>query len=233
MAKPFNHLLRNHILKTAFKLFRQQGFHNTTTREIAAAANIERGLLHHYFSKKQKIVFTLYVDFLDCLLNYISRQYSDKDAYQLIALFNALYYRIIFLRDDIVGIFRDILENRDLTRVKIEKTADIYFQLLQKLEAGLPKSDVQLSCLVAIGAEVELVLSILDGRLPWTRAQLCAQITRLEFLNLPCFPPKVAGLIDQAEALAESSDLRVFSDFMAEQCPWFRLEDMVPVPKHN
>jgi len=222
MAKPFNHILRNYILKISFDLFRRQGFQKTTTREIASAAGIERGLLHHYFSKKQKILFTLYTDFLDSIFDFTLKRYPREEAYQLMAVFNALYYRIIFLREDVIGIFRDILENRDLTRIKIEKTADLYARLLEELDRPAPRAELKLSCMVAIGAEVELVLGMLDGRLSWTRPQLAAQITRLEFMCLPYPQDQINELIGRAASLAEEIDLGLFSEFMAGHCPWFQ-----------
>ena len=222
MAKPVNRELRGRILAVAFGLFRGQGFNATTTRQIATGAGTERGLLSHYFQRKQDILFTLYTDFLDCVFRYAASRYAEAGGYAMIALVNALYYRIIFLNDDIMRIFADILQNRELTRMKIDKTTDMYERMLRSQGDTLPRGTVALSSMVAIGAEVELVLAILEGRLDWTRRELAGQITRLELLNLPFPQAEAEPLIERAHKLAEQADLEEFSSLMRESCDWFR-----------
>lgn len=221
MAKPLNQVLRNRILSSAFKLFRHQGFNATTTRQIAAEAGTERGLLSHYFQRKQDILFTLYSDFLDCIFHYANRRYQGNDGYTMIALMNALYYRIIFLDDDIIRIFTDILQNHELTRTKIDKTTDVYWRTLQSQGMLLPRETVALASMVAIGAESELVLAMLEKRLPWTQQQLTGQITRLTLLNLPDSPHNTDTMIEQAHSLAEQANLQDIATLLHDTCDWF------------
>jgi AcrR family transcriptional regulator len=47
---------RRRILDSAVRLFKAQGFEATTTREIAAAAEIATGTLFNYFANKEAIV---------------------------------------------------------------------------------------------------------------------------------------------------------------------------------
>jgi AcrR family transcriptional regulator len=47
---------RRRILETALNLFRTRGFNGTTTRDIAAAAEIATGTLFNYFETKEAIV---------------------------------------------------------------------------------------------------------------------------------------------------------------------------------
>jgi AcrR family transcriptional regulator len=50
---------RKRILEAATKLFRTRGFETTTTRDVAAAAEIATGTLFNYFATKEAIVATL------------------------------------------------------------------------------------------------------------------------------------------------------------------------------
>lgn len=52
---------REQILDAATNLFAQQGFHATTTREIASAADLSEGTLYNYFGNKERI-FTALLD---------------------------------------------------------------------------------------------------------------------------------------------------------------------------
>jgi AcrR family transcriptional regulator len=47
--------LRARILESAFELFQQQGFNATSVHEIASAARVTGGALHHHFSTKQAL----------------------------------------------------------------------------------------------------------------------------------------------------------------------------------
>src|SRR4051812_156196 len=53
---------RKRILKVAQKQFAQQGFEQTTTRDIAHDANIAAGTLFNYFPTKESIVENLVSD---------------------------------------------------------------------------------------------------------------------------------------------------------------------------
>ena len=48
-----------HILLEAGRLFVEQGFRGTTTREIAEAAGLRQGSLYHYFARKDDILSEL------------------------------------------------------------------------------------------------------------------------------------------------------------------------------
>lgn len=47
------------ILDAASKLFADQGFHRTTTRQIAQAADVSEGTLYNYFDNKNDLLFSI------------------------------------------------------------------------------------------------------------------------------------------------------------------------------
>lgn len=51
---------RDHILDTALDLFISKGYHLTTMRDIAAAAECSLGLTYRYFARKEDLVLALY-----------------------------------------------------------------------------------------------------------------------------------------------------------------------------
>ena len=44
------------ILNVALQLFKEKGYHGTSTAAIAKEANISKGLLYHYFSSKEDLI---------------------------------------------------------------------------------------------------------------------------------------------------------------------------------
>jgi AcrR family transcriptional regulator len=51
---------REHILDTAIRLFRKNGFDETTMREVASEAGVALGLAYHYFPSKEALVMAYY-----------------------------------------------------------------------------------------------------------------------------------------------------------------------------
>ncbi len=50
---------RTQILDAAAGLFARQGFHKTTTKQIAAEAGVAEGTIYNYFSSKEDLLLTL------------------------------------------------------------------------------------------------------------------------------------------------------------------------------
>src|SRR5512147_1631665 len=48
-----------HILDAAARLFAEHGFHRTTTKDIAQAADVSEGTLYNYFENKNDLLFSI------------------------------------------------------------------------------------------------------------------------------------------------------------------------------
>ena len=59
---------RQRIVEIAAALFDKNGYHATTTGEIAAASGIAKPTLYHYFQSKDEILFCIHEQFVDGLL---------------------------------------------------------------------------------------------------------------------------------------------------------------------
>lgn len=62
---------RQHIYDTAITLFSEQGYDETTMRDIAGTADISIGLTYRYFARKEDIIMALYCDCVDELVVYM------------------------------------------------------------------------------------------------------------------------------------------------------------------
>ncbi len=51
--------VRSRIIKSARLLFLEHGYHQTTIRQIKAAANVNTGTLYHFYSDKEDIFFNI------------------------------------------------------------------------------------------------------------------------------------------------------------------------------
>ena len=64
------------ILDAAARLFAERGFHRTTTRDIAAAADVAEGTLYNYFDNKDDLLFGI----LERLETRAGRNLADPSA---------------------------------------------------------------------------------------------------------------------------------------------------------
>lgn len=58
---------RNHILITGFQLMTKNGYHNTTTDDIAKAAGVSTGIIYRYFNDKKELFLAAIDYFIDSM----------------------------------------------------------------------------------------------------------------------------------------------------------------------
>ena len=88
---------RRIILEAAVRVFARQGFHTCRVSDIADEAGVAYGLVYHYFSSKEEILDTLFLERWDLLLAAIAeadaKQPSPREKLHAIAGFIVDSYR--------------------------------------------------------------------------------------------------------------------------------------------
>jgi AcrR family transcriptional regulator len=88
---------RRVILDAAVRVFARQGFHTCRVSDIADEAGVAYGLVYHYFSSKEQILDTLFLERWDVMLAAIAEvdasQRSPRDKLHAIAAFIVDSYR--------------------------------------------------------------------------------------------------------------------------------------------
>ena len=88
---------RRMILDAAVRVFARQGFHTCRVSDIADEAGVAYGLVYHYFSSKEQILDTLFLDRWDVMLAAIlevdSRTIPPREKLYAIASFIIDSYR--------------------------------------------------------------------------------------------------------------------------------------------
>jgi TetR/AcrR family transcriptional regulator, fatty acid metabolism regulator protein len=88
---------RRVILDAAVRVFARQGFHTCRVSDIADEAGVAYGLVYHYFSSKEEILDTLFLERWDVMLAAIAEadrsQRSARDKLYAIAAFIVDSYR--------------------------------------------------------------------------------------------------------------------------------------------
>ena len=68
------------LIKTAVKLFTENGFDNTSTASITKKAKVATGTLFHYFKNKKELISEAYLDTKREFFAELKRNISDKDS---------------------------------------------------------------------------------------------------------------------------------------------------------
>jgi AcrR family transcriptional regulator len=88
---------RRLILDAAVRVFARQGFHTCRVSDIADEAGVAYGLVYHYFSAKEQILDTLFLERWDVMLAAIAEtdasDLAPRDKLQAIAAFIVDSYR--------------------------------------------------------------------------------------------------------------------------------------------
>ena len=88
---------RRIILEAAVRVFARQGFHTCRVSDIADEAGVAYGLVYHYFSSKEEILDTLFLERWDVMLAAIAEadasQRAPRDKLRAIAGFIIESYR--------------------------------------------------------------------------------------------------------------------------------------------
>lgn len=87
---------REQMIKAAVSLFKQKGFHRTTTREIARAAGFSIGTLYEYIRTKEDILFLVCDSIYENVRERLEKDLAEKQGtMQSLKLGIAYYFNIV------------------------------------------------------------------------------------------------------------------------------------------
>jgi AcrR family transcriptional regulator len=100
---------RNQMIKGAITLFKQKGFHQTTTREIARASGFSIGTLYEYIRKKEDVLYLvcdrIYDEVRDRMEQAIDTSQGDLDSLKLAI---AYYFKVVDeLQDEVLVMYQE------------------------------------------------------------------------------------------------------------------------------
>ena len=157
MGKSKNVEERNRILKIAYGLFKDKGYHNTSFQDIAAKANVQKALVQYYFPQKE-IFINL---FIEQSLDFIASSIQDSGLEEENALENLYligYFELWYLtcNEYMEYLKYDIVSSRKNTRTVIRIVIDWALRYMELTD----KDDIRAlsdAITISIGGGFELV----------------------------------------------------------------------------
>ena len=139
-------------IEATIKLFAKQGYHGTSTLQIAKEAGVSQATVFKYFKTKEDLLYSIIVPVIPKLfLNFLKRIQNTNSLKELISY--VVEDRMVFLKenkDTVKIVFSEILTNENLKAQLIDSLkvvfAEINFEdILQKHKETNPEINENLS----------------------------------------------------------------------------------------
>jgi AcrR family transcriptional regulator len=100
---------RNQMIKGAVTLFKEKGFHRTTTREIAKAAGFSIGTLYEYIRTKEDVLYLVCDSIYDEVHNRLQRDIDTKrGTLESLKLGIGNYFRVMDeMQDEVLVMYQE------------------------------------------------------------------------------------------------------------------------------
>ncbi|MBM6616780.1 TetR/AcrR family transcriptional regulator [Bacillus suaedaesalsae] len=112
---------RNQMIKGAVSLFKEKGFHRTTTREIAKAAGFSIGTLYEYIGKKEDVLYLVCDRIYDEVSERLKRDIDPKkgDTKSLLLAIKNYFKVMDEMQDEVLVMYQEAksLSKEDLPYV--------------------------------------------------------------------------------------------------------------------
>ena len=134
-------------IEAAIKLFAKQGYHGTSTLQIAKEAGVSQATVFKYFKTKEDLLYSIIVPVIPKLfLNFLKRIQNTNSLEELISY--VVEDRMVFLKenkDTVKIVFSEILTNENLKAQLIDSLKVVFADILQKHKENNPEINEKLS----------------------------------------------------------------------------------------
>ncbi|NHM30121.1 TetR/AcrR family transcriptional regulator [Neobacillus terrae] len=100
---------RNQMIKGAVTLFKQKGFHRTTTREIAKASGFSIGTLYEYIRTKEDVLYLVCDSIYDQVRDRLQKDLDhNRGTIESLKLGIAYYFKIVDeMQDEVLVMYQE------------------------------------------------------------------------------------------------------------------------------
>ncbi|ALX49865.1 TetR/AcrR family transcriptional regulator [Lentibacillus amyloliquefaciens] len=134
---------RNQMIKGAIVLFKEKGFHRTTTREIAKESGFSIGTLYEYIRTKEDVLFLVCDAIYDQVRNRLESATDwDNPSVAKLEEIVASYFRLMDdMQEEIIIMYQEVKSLKQESReYVIKKERDMVAMLERMFTACLPET---------------------------------------------------------------------------------------------
>lgn len=134
---------RNQIIKSAITLFKQKGFHRTTTREIAQESGFSIGTLYEYIRSKEDVLFLVYEAINDHVYEHLQAiiDLKNPSIEHLITIIDSYYRLMNEMQDEVTILYQEVKSlETNVKDVVLQKEREMVNMLKQAMMYCSPKT---------------------------------------------------------------------------------------------
>lgn len=163
---------RQEIIKAAAQVFAEKGYANTTTRELAEAADMAEGTLYNYFEGKREILLAILDEMrepFDTLLQDTHKLQTREDFVKVVEKGLTIFVtQLDFTRTLLTEMWVDDIILEDFVTGRLQHIGQAVQVFITKgIEAGKFRvMDPQTTALMILGVFMALLMPVLRGKMP-------------------------------------------------------------------
>jgi AcrR family transcriptional regulator len=186
----------------------QDGYNQTTMKKIAEASHVPVSLVHYYFKKKEEIIRSVYVDFLNDIEFFLYRNKPQifSNAILSHAVISRIYYDVILGDEKNRRVYLEVLQSSSNYRILNKYTHKIYHKYVQDNHIVLSDDLFNAYVLMDFGARRELLLQYFEGHVALTVQDLVSTLNGLLPRMLKLNQHFIDSLLLDSISIAESLD---------------------------
>jgi AcrR family transcriptional regulator len=215
IPKADSDALRNKIIRISRKLFLEQGYENTTVRQVLKKAGLSTGSLYHFFKNKEEILLMSLKDALleiSSLTDGISVQYREPTLRYALGI--AIGISEIFKYKRLFNFYHAVYKNETAENFMISLKVARMKNLLRDLKLHFTDDEVQSRVLAVHGATRALMLATINKQLSANLSDIYALIIRIALSEFNVPQKKISKIIRLTTKIMQTKS---FSKDLAEK----------------
>lgn len=213
--KANREVLRSKIIKISRRLFLEQGYENTTVRQILKKAGLSTGSLYHFFKNKEEI---LLLGLQDALIEISSLTDSKAAKYKepllRYALDVALGTSEILKHKHLFNFYNAVYKNESVENLVISLKVTKMKTLLKDLNLSFTDSEIHSRMLAIHGATRALMIAKINKQLSIDLKEIYSLIIRIALTEFKIPQKKIEKILKLTSEIIQAG---TFSKNLAEQ----------------
>src|SRR5690625_4941587 len=132
---------RNQIIKASIVLFKQKGFHKTTTREIAKASGFSIGTLYEYIRSKEDVLFLVYESINNAVYKHLKRaiKKEESSSQNLINIMDSYFRLMDDMQEAVIILYQEVKSlQENMKETVLEKEREMVYLLKNAILSSMP-----------------------------------------------------------------------------------------------
>lgn len=175
---------RSEMIRGAVQLFKQKGFHRTTTREIAKASGFSIGTMYEYIRTKEDVLYLVCDSIYDQVKERLQRIDFEQGTLESLQLGIAYYFRVMDeMQDEVLVMHQEVKSlSKDVLPYVLKKEAEVVSMMEMLIQRCVDRGVLELD-----GKKVHILAqNIFNQGQMWSSQRWMIQksFTLDEYINL-------------------------------------------------